>query len=172
MPRIDVADDLGSWMQLRPEMASGLVAFSESVYGRSQLPRRVQEIARMCIALANECAVCRNARYADGGAGGGAGGGTDGIDEGFYADVARWRDASRFNAREKLAAEYAERFAADHVALRADDDFWQRLRSAYSDADIVDLAMCCALWLGAGRTMRTLDVGQGCALTLGAAPAA
>ena len=41
-----------------------------------------------------------------------------------------------------------------------------RLRAAYSDAEIVDLAMCCALWLGTGRTMRTLDVGQSCALTL------
>jgi AhpD family alkylhydroperoxidase len=160
MPRIDVADDLGSWMSLRPDMAPGLVAFSEAVYGRSQLPRRVQEIARMRIALANECEVCRNARYADGN--------KTGIDEHFYADVPAWRASPRFDAREKLAAEYAERFATDHVALRADDDFWQRMRGAYSDAEIVDLALCCALWLGAGRTMRTLDVGQSCALTLGA----
>ncbi|WP_370305971.1 carboxymuconolactone decarboxylase family protein [Sinimarinibacterium flocculans] len=161
MPRIDVTDDLGSWMSLRPDMAPGLVAFSEAVYGRSQLPRRVQEIARMRIALANECEVCRTARYADAQA--------DGIDEAFYADVPRWRESARFDLREKLAAEYAERFATDHVALRADDDFWQRMRAAYGDAEIVDLAMCCALWLGTGRTMRTLDVGQSCALTLGAA---
>jgi alkylhydroperoxidase family enzyme len=161
MPRIDVPDDLGSWMGLRADMAPGLVAFSEAVYGRSQLPRRVQEIARMRIALANECEVCRNARY--------AGNDRDGIDERFYADVPNWRSSMLFDAREKLAAEYAERFATDHVALRADDDFWQRMRSAYSDAEIVDLAMCCALWLGTGRTMRTLDVGQSCALTLGQA---
>jgi alkylhydroperoxidase family enzyme len=160
MPRIDVTDDLGSWMSLRPDMAPGLVAFSEAVYGRSQLPRRVQEIARMRIALANECEVCRNARYANGD--------DDGIDEHFYANVPAWRTSPRFDTREKLAAEYAERFATDHIALRADDDFWQRMRSAYTDAEIVDLAMCCALWLGTGRTMRTLDVGQTCALTLGA----
>ncbi|MFC4252767.1 carboxymuconolactone decarboxylase family protein [Sinimarinibacterium flocculans] len=158
MPRIDVTDDLGSWMALRPDMAPGLVAFSDAVYGRSQQPRRVREIARMRIALANECEVCRNARYADGA--------DDGIDESFYADAADWRRSPRFDSRERLAAEYAERFAADHVALRADDDFWLRLRAAYSDAEIVDLAMCCALWLGTGRTMRTLDVGQSCALTL------
>ncbi|MGB1562696.1 MAG: carboxymuconolactone decarboxylase family protein [Sinimarinibacterium flocculans] len=160
MPRIDVPEDLGSCMSLRPDMAPGLVAFSEAVYGRSQLPRRVQEIARMRIAVANECEVCRNARYAEAQA--------DGIDEAFYADVPRWRESARFDLREKLAAEYAERFATDHVALRADDDFWQRMRAAYGDAEIVDLAMCCALWLGTGRTMRTLDVGQSCALTLGA----
>ncbi len=159
MPHIDVPDDLGSWMGLRPDMAPGLVAFSEAVYGRSQLPRRVQEIARMRIALANECEVCRNARYDAAQA--------DGIDEAFYANVLDWHSAPGYSSRERLAAEYAERFATNHVALREDADFWTRFRAEFSDAEIVDLAMCCALWLGTGRTMRTLDVGQSCALTLG-----
>ena len=66
MPRIDVPDDLGSWMALRPEMGAGLAALSKAVYGKSILPLRVQELARMRIALSNECEVCRNARY-DGG---------------------------------------------------------------------------------------------------------
>ena len=160
MPNIAVADDLGSWMGLRPEMAPGLIGFSEAVYGHSRLPRRVQEIARMRIALANECTVCQGARWATGAA--------DGLDEAFYAGVADWRTAPSYSTRERLAAEYAEGFATDHTALRTDAGFWQRLRAAYTDAEIVDLAMCCALWLGAGRTMRVLDVGQSCALTLGA----
>jgi alkylhydroperoxidase family enzyme len=163
MPRIDVADDLGSWMALQPDMSPGLVAFSEAVYGRSTLPRREQEIARMRIALANECEVCRGARY--------VAGSDDGLDETFYAQVPHWRTAPGFTVRERLAAEYAERFALDHLGLRADEDFWQRLRAQFSDAEIVDLALCCALWLGAGRTMRVLDVGQTCALVLGS-PAA
>jgi len=66
-----------------------------------------------------------------------------------------------------IAAEYAERFALDHVGLRADAEFWLRHRQQFSDAEIVDLAICCSLWLGAGRTMRVLDVGQSCSLTLG-----
>lgn len=159
MPNIAVTDDLGSWMALQPAMAPGLVALSNAVYGQSQLPRRVQEIARMRIALANECSVCQGARW--------AGGADAGIDEAFYAQVLDWRQASIYSPREKLAAEYAERFASDHVGLRADAGFWQRLRAEFSDAEIVDLALCCALWLGAGRTMRVLDVGQSCALTLG-----
>ena len=145
-------------MGLRPEMAAGLVAFSEAVYGKSALPLRVREIARMRIALANECEVCRGARYAHA---------TEpGLDEAFYAQVPQWRSSALYSTREKLAAEYAEGFALDHVALRADAGFWQRLRAAYRDAEIVDLALCCALWLGAGRTMRTLDVGQSCLLHL------
>ncbi|MDP3856400.1 MAG: carboxymuconolactone decarboxylase family protein [Stagnimonas sp.] len=159
MPNIKVTDDLGSWMGLRPEMAPGLIGLSEAVYSKSLLPRRVQEIARMRIALANECAVCLGARYAQPAA--------DGLDEAFYAQVLNWRDAPGYSARERLAAEYAERFALDHVGLRADADFWQRFRQHYSEAEIVDLAICCSLWLGAGRTMRVLDVGQSCSLTLG-----
>lgn len=158
MPNIAVTDDLGSWMGLRPEMAGGLVAFSDAVYGRSALPLRVREIARMRIALANECEVCRGARYSQPAAAG--------LDEAFYAQVPQWRSSALYSPHERLAAEYAERFALDHTALRADADFWQRLRAQFSDAEVVDLALCCALWLGAGRTMRTLDVGQGCTLTL------
>lgn len=159
MPRINVTDDLGSWMGLRPEMAAGLVALSDAVYGKSQLPLRVREIARMRVALSNECEVCRNARYSKDKA--------PELDEAFYSHVLEWRSWSHYSARERLAAEYAEGFVLDHVALRANEDFWRRLREQFSDAEIVDLAFCCMLWLGAGRTMRLLDVGQSCELTLG-----
>lgn len=158
MPRIDVPDDLGSWMSLQPDMAEGLVALSDAVYGRSKLPPRVHEIARMRIALANECEVCRKARYADGS--------DDGLDAAFYAHVADWRTWPGYSVREKLAAEYAEGLALDHRRLREDAHFWRRMRTHFRDPEIVDLAICCALWLGTGRTMRLLDVGQSCALTL------
>ena len=158
MPRIDVPDDLGGWMALRPDMAAGLVALSDAVYGKSRLPLRVQEIARMRIALANQCEVCRNARYAEGL--------EQGMDEAFYANVAHWRSAPGYSERERLAAEYAEGIALDHIALRDNQDFWSRCRQHFRDEEIVDLALCCALWLGAGRTMRVLDVGQSCALVM------
>lgn len=158
MPHIDVTDDLGSWMQLQPALAGGLVAFSDAIYGKGKLPLREREIARMRIAEANQCQVCRNARQQQGL--------SAGIDEGFYAHVLDWRGYEGYSAREKLVAEFAERFALDHVALRADADFWKRFRSSFSDAEIVELVMSCALWLGAGRAMRVLDVGQSCQLTL------
>ncbi|HSW14292.1 MAG TPA: carboxymuconolactone decarboxylase family protein [Solimonas sp.] len=158
MARIDVQEDLGSWMQLQPAMGAGLVAFSEAVYGKASLPLRVREIARMRIAQINQCEVCRNARQQHGSA--------QGVDEALYSQVEDWRTAAGYSEPEKLAAEFAERFALDHVALRADDAFWQRFRAAYSDAEIVELSMSIALWLGSGRAMRVLDVGQACELTL------
>lgn len=158
MPRIDVADDLGSWMSLQPEMASGLVALSDAVYAKSKLPLRVHEIARMRIAHANGCEVCRNARYAEAE--------EEKLDESFYQHVLQWPSWSGFSARERLAAEYAEGYATDHLALRENNDFWSRFREHFRDDEIVDLALCCTLWLGAGRTMRVLDVGQTCSLTM------
>jgi len=35
-----------------------------------------------------------------------------------------------------------------------------------SEELIADLALSCALWVGMGRTLRTLDIGQTCQLTL------
>ena len=35
------------------------------------------------------------------------------------------------------------------------------------DADLLtDLALSCAMWLGMGRMLRTLDIGQSCKITL------
>jgi alkylhydroperoxidase family enzyme len=158
MPNIDVSDDLTEWMGLQPELGAGLGAFSTAVYTKSKLPMRIREIARMRIALANGCEVCRNARDAEGAA--------QGVDEALYAHVLEWSTWSGYSQRERLAAEYAERFADNHIGLGEDGAFWKRIRAHYSDAEIVDLAICCALWLGTGRMMRVLDVGQSCSLVL------
>jgi AhpD family alkylhydroperoxidase len=158
MPRIDVTDDLVSWMKLRPDHAIALSGFSDAVYNKGRLPLREREIARMRVALANECEVCRSTREAEGAA--------HGIDEDFYAHVPQWRSWPGYSTRERLAAEFAERFATDHVGLRADDAFWERFRKHFDDGEVVELAMGCALWVGSGRAMRVLDVGQTCALTL------
>ena len=57
--------------------------------------------------------------------------------------------------------------SAEHV----DCTDWARLRAAFEDAEIVELTISVAMWLGIGRAMRVLDVGQACSITL-QAPAA
>ncbi len=158
MPNIDVPDDLMSWMLLRPELGAGMGAFSEAVYDKSSLPLREREVARMRIAEVNECELCRNTRDEWGAAAG--------VDEALYDHILEWRTWPGYSERERLAAEFAERLALDHVAMKRDADFWARLRAAFTDDEIVDLGICCALWLGSGRLMSTLDVAQSCSLTL------
>ena len=136
------------WALLRPKMAVGMGALSEAVYGNTQLPVREREAARWTIALLNDCAVCRDTRAREGV--------TAGADEGFYAEVTNWRQSSELSERERLAAEYAERFAIDHLAM--DDAFWSRMRAAFSDEEIADLTICCGAFLGLGRTLAVIGV--------------
>ena len=45
-------------------------------------------------------------------------------------------------------------------------DFWTRCSEHFSEELLADLALSCALWIGMGRVLRTLDIGQSCQLTL------
>jgi alkylhydroperoxidase family enzyme len=136
------------WALLRPDMAVGMGKLSEAVYGNSQLPVREREAARWTIALINDCAVCRDTRARDGDAAGAT--------DPFYAEVTDWRAATTLSPRERLAAEFAERFALDHLAMG--DELWDRLHAAFSEAELADLVICCGMFLGMGRTLAVVGV--------------
>ena len=83
-------------------------------------------------------------------------GGEVGADEPFYAEVTDWRASTALSDREKLAAEFAERFALDHLAM--DDAFWGRMHAAFSEEELADLTICCGMFLGMGRTLAVVGV--------------
>ena len=62
------------------------------------------------------------------------------------------------NEQERLAVEYAERFANDHANI--DDQFVQRLRGSFTDPEILDLTICLSAFLGLGRTLRALGITE------------
>jgi len=152
MPRIDAPESgLGEhidWALLRPKMAAGMGKLSEAVYANSQLPVREREAARWTIALLNDCLVCRDTRAKDGLA--------VGADEPFYADATDWRAATTLSERERAAAEFAERFALDHLAM--DDTLWDRMHALFSEEELADLTICCGMFLGMGRTLAVVGV--------------
>jgi alkylhydroperoxidase family enzyme len=135
------------WALLRPKMAAGMGALSEAVYGNTQLPVREREAARYTIAMLNDCLVCRDTRAKDTSAG---------ADEPFYAEATDWRSATGWSERERLAAEFAERFTLDHLAM--DEAFWHRLHAAFSQDELADLTICCGMFLGMGRTLAVVGV--------------
>jgi alkylhydroperoxidase family enzyme len=151
-------DDLVGWLAPRPRLAVAMGGLATAVYDHSELPLRVREIARMRIAEDNECQVCRHTREAAGEA--------EGADDAFYEHVLEWRSWPGYSDRERIAAEFAERFAQDHKALRADAEFWARAHEHFDDGEILALGVSCAMWLGNGRLMRVLDVAQACHLVL------
>ena len=143
-----------------PRLAKAVGGLADAVYNHSGLPLRIREIARMRIAEDNECQVCRHTREADGEA--------EGADEPFYEHVLEWRTWPGYSDRERVAAEFAERFAQDHRELRPTTTSGPARTSTSTTAGGASSRSGSALrmWLGNGRLMRVLDVAQACHLVL------
>ena len=159
MPHIDIPEghadpEVRVWA-LRPEMGIGAGALSHAIYEQSIVPVRERELARMRIAWINGCAICRQWRKTPGAAGN--------LTEDDYAHVLEFRTYDGYSARERIAIEYAERFALEHETI--DDAFFGRLRTAgFTDAEILDLTVCIGGWLALGRTLHVLGIDDSCRL--------
>ncbi len=151
-------DDIMGFAVKSPELGAAMAAFSQAVYTKGRLPIRVREAARIVIAHANECVVCQNTRDSKGEAGG--------VDEELYDHATQWPIWPGYSDSERIAMEYAHRFATDHTGLRDDEDFWERANMHFDGEMLTDLAISCAMWVGMGRMLRTLDIGQSCRITL------
>jgi alkylhydroperoxidase family enzyme len=164
MPRIDVPADKDPlvflWTERAPSLTSTAGAFSDAVYKRSTLPLREFEAARTRIAQINDCTICRSWRTARDVAGWSDD--PDAVPEEFYANVGTHWDG--FSEREVLAAQFAEHFALDHLAM--DDAFWSRLHAAFTDDELVDLGLCVGAWIAFGRLNRVFDVDGACRVPL------
>jgi alkylhydroperoxidase family enzyme len=158
MPKIDIpegADPMAYvFGQASPAIGAAAGGFSGATYADSTLPLREFEAARYRIAQINDCQICltwRSERPDQGPVG-----------EDLYAAVAEWRTSPELSERERLAAEYAERYALDHRNL--DDEFWARMKGAYRNDEIVELSLCMAQWLGLGRLNQVLGIDVACAI--------
>src|ERR1700744_5520033 len=105
-PAGDGGDAVQIW-SLQPQLGAAATRFVQAAYNKSILPTRVREAARMRIAQLNECTV-------------GLGFGADavkaqGLDEEFYCAVGT-PDEAGLSEQERLAVEYAERFAINHTS--------------------------------------------------------
>jgi AhpD family alkylhydroperoxidase len=155
MARIDVPEGPGGdpamiWT-LRPEMAGMVDRMISTVYGRSKLPAAEREVARMRIAQLNECSACAVFRAPSVVAAG--------VGEDAYEHLHEYRTYTGYTERQRLAIEYAERFAVDHQGI--DDKLFARLRAEFADDEILDLTLCLAVYLGLGRTLEVLGVREG-----------
>src|SRR3954454_23472429 len=119
------ADAAAAWVAESPDIGVAMAGDTKAVYTKNRLPMRVREVARLVVALDNECVVCQNTRDSGGiGAGG---------DEDLCDHAAEWRTWPGYSEQERIAAEFAERFASDHTGLRDDEDFWARCSEQFDD---------------------------------------
>ena len=75
----------------------------------------------------------------------------------MYEHLEEWRTWPGYTDRQRLAIEYAERFATDHRNI--DDELFARLAPPqFADDEILDLTLCSAVFLGLGRTLEVLGI--------------
>jgi alkylhydroperoxidase family enzyme len=155
--RVDVPegkDPIGYvWGEMVPGIGPAAATLAMSVYEHSTLGLREFEAARLTIAQINGCLFCQDWRTERDG---------QKVEAGFDEEVRNWRDSQALDARARLAAEYAERYANDHHGI--DEEFWDRLRAEYSEAEVVELTMCLGSWLAFGRLNRVLGLDSACVL--------
>ena len=75
--------------------------------------------------------------------------------------------SERFGEREKAALAYTSTLVWDPAS--ADDALWQRLKTHFSDEELVELGYFVALTFGQQRWIKTLGIGHGEVLNLGSA---
>lgn len=165
-----------------PELGRAAMEFSRVSYVHSRLTLREFEAARIITALISGCRLCQNWRSAvdlpnylpllgDAESGSVADRGPV-PDEAFYRAIPDWRTSDLLSPRERVAVEFAERTGLEPKVLAEDEAFWARAKSLFSDAELVDLAYCVAVWTGLGRMTHVLGLDSACAVPTPAEQAA
>jgi AhpD family alkylhydroperoxidase len=139
---------VGGIMAQRPAMAAALATLSDAVVHSGTLPRRLTELIRLRIAFHNQCRSCMAIRYQDAV--------DDGVTEDLVCSLAGPDEAPDLTAAERAALHFADLFATNHLAI--DDAVYDDLRQYYSEGELVEIGLNCALDVGVGRLAATWHV--------------
>ncbi|MPZ60552.1 MAG: hypothetical protein GEU93_04500 [Propionibacteriales bacterium] len=86
-----------------------------------------------------------------------------GLTQEFYDHVAEHPERSEiYSERERLAIEYAERFALDHHHIGP--ELFDRLRTHFDDGEILELTLVIGRHLAFGRLTKVLGLETTCVL--------
>jgi AhpD family alkylhydroperoxidase len=143
-----VQSDLSGILENAPALHDGVTAFTRALRDHRTLPARLVELVRLRIAFHNQCRSCMAIRYqvaVD-----------DGLDEALVCSLERPYEAPDLSAAETAALHYADLFATNHLAI--DDGVYNGLRAHFTEAQIVELGLNCALCVGVGRLAASWDV--------------
>ena len=160
-PAFNAADDSGSLdqptrIQLgigaivahRPEMAQRMGELSEAINRSGTLSRRLTELIRLRIAFHNQCRSCMAVRYADAV--------RDGVDEDLVCSLEQPEEAEDLSPAERAALRFADLFATNHLAI--DDAVYDDLRQYFTEGELVEIGINCAIDVGVGRLAATWAV--------------
>jgi AhpD family alkylhydroperoxidase len=128
-----------------PDLTLGMMGFAGALKARRTLSERLVELVRLRIAFFNQCRSCMAIRYTDAV--------NDGVTEDLVCALERPQEADDLAPAEKAAIRYGELMATDHLAI--DDAMYDELGEHFSEAQVVELGMICAFFVGFGRLAAT-----------------
>jgi AhpD family alkylhydroperoxidase len=134
----------------RPEVAAALGSLKAALGSSGTLPPRLVELVRLRIAFHNQCRSCMSVRYQSAV--------DDGLTEDVVCSLERPAEASDLTPAERSALNYADLFATNHLMI--DDAVYDDLRRHFTEDQLVELGMHCAIDLGIGRLSATWDVTE------------
>jgi len=132
-----------------PQAAMGPLQFGAALVMNRTLPERLIELMRLRIAFHNQCRSCMAIRYQ-------SAAGT--FDEETVCDLSAPELPDGLTEEEALAIELGDRFANNHLAI--DEAFFLRMKALFDEAQIMELLMHCALYVGMGRLAAVLDMTE------------
>ena len=132
-----------------PKAAMGPLQFGAAVTINRTLPERLIELMRLRIAFHNQCRSCMAIRPPSA---------PDSFTEDDVCSLERPAEAENLDEREKLAIDFGERFATNHLSI--DDAYFERLKEHFSESEIIELMLHCALYVGMGRLAALLDMTE------------
>jgi AhpD family alkylhydroperoxidase len=144
----DLEQGLTRYFAHCPEQTLGLMQFGRALKIGRLLPERLVELVRLRVAFFNQCRSCMAIRYTDAL--------NDGVSEDLVCSLERPQEAENLTAAEKSAIRYGELMATDHLAIN--DAVFADLRLHFSEAEIVELGMTCAFFVGFGRLGATMHM--------------
>ncbi|MCC5888641.1 MAG: carboxymuconolactone decarboxylase family protein [Gammaproteobacteria bacterium] len=128
-----------------PELGKGLAKFGGALKQGRTLSERLVELVRLRVAFHNQCRSCMAIRYTDAL--------NDGVTEDLVCSLENPPAATNLTEAEKAAIAYGEMMATNHLAIN--DEIYDNLRKHFSEAQIVELGMTVAFFVGFGRLAAT-----------------
>ena len=131
-----------------PGLAEAVGGVMAALRPAGALTPRMMELVRLRIAFHNQCRSCMAVRYQSAI--------DDGLTEQAVCSLERPAEADDLSRAERAALDFADRFATDHLSI--DDAVYDELRQHFSEDELVQLGVQCAMFVGIGRIAATWHV--------------
>jgi AhpD family alkylhydroperoxidase len=139
---------VGSITAHRPEIAAGIGMAMTAITNSGTLSARLIELIRLRIAFHNQCRSCMAIRYSNAV--------EAGVDEALVCSLEKPQEADDLTPAERAALRFADLFATNHLAI--DEAVYDDLRQYFTEGELVEIGLNCALDLGVGRLVATWRV--------------